>query len=211
MNDGTGPLEIDGITIPTEGGEGVPASPPSDSPEAPGSQEEKVRTRGWRGDGPPSFLDGNAGGRVFPGVYPAVVVDHGGPESPERGELRVALPWLSTEDSVELWARYVGPVGGPGAGAWLLPEADDEVLVAFEGREGMCGVPTSRGGSGTGPIPHPRSPGRAGRASPGASLPGRGVGSYWTMGIPGTGSPGSRWRLPMALPWCWTIPPEDRW
>lgn len=47
------------------------------------------------------------------------------------GRVRVRLPWLS-DHYVSDWARVVQPGAGPDRGLLLLPEVDDEVLVAFE-------------------------------------------------------------------------------
>jgi uncharacterized protein involved in type VI secretion and phage assembly len=158
MNDRTGPVKIDDITIPVEEGA---EKPPASSPDSLGFD---VPSQGWGPhERPPSFEEG-AQGRVFPGVYPAVVVDHGHPTPPTHGQLRIRLPWLSPAEPVELWARYVGPVGGPGAGAWFLPGVDDEVLVGFEG--GDLRRPYVLGGLWNGPDPAPEAPRKGGNGQP---------------------------------------------
>ena len=48
-----------------------------------------------------------------------------------RGRVRVRFPWLS-DQYVSNWARVVHPGAGPDRGLLVLPEVDDEVLVAFE-------------------------------------------------------------------------------
>ena len=60
------------------------------------------------------------------GVYRAVVTDTSDPD--ERGRVRVRL-----EDEHEAWAEIATLLAGDGYGTWFHPEADDEVLVAFEG------------------------------------------------------------------------------
>jgi phage baseplate assembly protein V len=58
-------------------------------------------------------------------VYTGVVVE---PRDPKKlGRVRVSLPSFGEE----VWARRATPV----AGAWLAPDAGDEVLVAFENGE----------------------------------------------------------------------------
>lgn len=65
----------------------------------------------------------------FPGVVVALVTDTRDPE--KRGRVRVSFPWLS--DQVQsTWARVVGVGAGAKRGVLMLPEVDDEVLVAFE-------------------------------------------------------------------------------
>jgi uncharacterized protein involved in type VI secretion and phage assembly len=58
------------------------------------------------------------------GVYRAVVTETDDPES--RARVKVRFPWL---DATEAWAELATLM----AGAWFRPDADDEVLVAFEG------------------------------------------------------------------------------
>ena len=60
------------------------------------------------------------------GVYRAVVTDNRDPE--ERGRVRVRL-----ERGQEAWAELATLLAGDGYGTWFCPEAEDEVLVAFEG------------------------------------------------------------------------------
>lgn len=65
----------------------------------------------------------------FPGVVVALVTDTRDPD--KIGRVRVSYPWLS--DQVQSsWARVVGVGAGAGRGVVMLPEVDDEVLVAFE-------------------------------------------------------------------------------
>lgn len=65
----------------------------------------------------------------FPGVVVALVTDTNDPD--KLGRVRVSFPWLS--DQVQsTWARVVGAGAGAERGVLMLPEVDDEVLVAFE-------------------------------------------------------------------------------
>jgi uncharacterized protein involved in type VI secretion and phage assembly len=68
------------------------------------------------------------GGRFF-GVMVGIVTDNQDPE--KLGRVRVRFPWLS-EDHASNWARVAVSMAGKGRGLFLLPEVDDEVLVAFE-------------------------------------------------------------------------------
>lgn len=47
------------------------------------------------------------------------------------GRVKVKFPWLSDEHASD-WARLSTPGAGPDRGLFLLPEVNDEVLVAFE-------------------------------------------------------------------------------
>jgi len=70
-----------------------------------------------------------AGAAPVRGVVPAQVTNAADPEGTGRVKLR--FPWLS--DSYESdWARAVQLGGGSNRGALVLPEVNDEVLVAFE-------------------------------------------------------------------------------
>lgn len=63
------------------------------------------------------------------GVVTGVVTDIG--DDDELARVRVSLPWLS-DGYVSDWVRVVHPGAGPDRGSVLLPEVEDEVLVAFE-------------------------------------------------------------------------------
>lgn len=65
------------------------------------------------------------GGNILIGV----VTDNKDPEN--MGRVKVKYPTL-TEDHTSHWARMVSPMAGKGRGLFILPEIDDEVLVAFE-------------------------------------------------------------------------------
>jgi uncharacterized protein involved in type VI secretion and phage assembly len=67
-------------------------------------------------------------GRFF-GVVVGIVTNNQDPD--KMGRVRVKFPWLS--DSHESWwARIATPMAGGGRGIYFLPEANDEVLIAFE-------------------------------------------------------------------------------
>lgn len=63
------------------------------------------------------------------GVVPAVVTNHNDPEN--YGRVKVKFPWMS-EQAESDWARVISPGAGTSAGFYLIPDVDDEVLVAFE-------------------------------------------------------------------------------
>jgi uncharacterized protein involved in type VI secretion and phage assembly len=71
-------------------------------------------------------------GGLFYGVYPALVTDIQDPD--HQGRVKVRLPWLPDTGGAtcELWARLATLMGGSNRGSWLIPDVDDEVLVAFE-------------------------------------------------------------------------------
>lgn len=75
-----------------------------------------------------SEFEGTAGGRFF-GVMVGIVTDNQDPEG--LGRVRVRFPWLSEGDASH-WARVAVAMAGHARGLFLLPEVDDEVLVAFE-------------------------------------------------------------------------------
>jgi uncharacterized protein involved in type VI secretion and phage assembly len=79
-----------------------------------------------------SRLPTGLGGRFY-GVYPALVTDIQDPDS--QGRVKVQLPWARDTDggAYEAWARLATLMGGNNRGAWFIPDANDEVLVAFEG------------------------------------------------------------------------------
>jgi uncharacterized protein involved in type VI secretion and phage assembly len=57
----------------------------------------------------------------------ALVTDTADPDN--LGRVQIILPALP--EGPTLWARVVSPLAGPDRGQCLLPEVDDEVLVAF--------------------------------------------------------------------------------
>ncbi len=75
--------------------------------------------------------EGGSDGRTsrVNGVVVGVVTNNQDPE--KMGRVKVKFPWLSDEDESN-WARVASPMAGKDRGLFLLPEVDDEVLVAFE-------------------------------------------------------------------------------
>ncbi len=79
--------------------------------------------------GPASGLGGRMGG-----VAPAIVTDTDDPE--DLGRVKVEFPWMPKAGGSRFgsdWLRVVMAGGGAsGKGLYVIPEVDDEVLVAFE-------------------------------------------------------------------------------
>ncbi|WP_116948347.1 phage baseplate assembly protein V [Jiangella endophytica] len=71
----------------------------------------------------------DAGGRFY-GLMSGIVTDVRDPE--KRGRAKVRFPAFTPLDNSD-WARVATVGAGPGRGLTVLPEVDDEVLVAFEG------------------------------------------------------------------------------
>jgi uncharacterized protein involved in type VI secretion and phage assembly len=71
-------------------------------------------------------------GGVWYGVYPALVTGVADPDG--QGRVKVKLPWSpdTSSDHYEAWARVAVPMAGKNRGTWLIPDVDDEVLIAFE-------------------------------------------------------------------------------
>ncbi len=67
------------------------------------------------------------------GVHSGIVVDVKDPDG--QGRVKVTLPWSEQPGAarVEIWARLAVPMAGNKRGMWLIPDVDDEVVVAFEG------------------------------------------------------------------------------
>jgi uncharacterized protein involved in type VI secretion and phage assembly len=72
------------------------------------------------------------------GVYPAIVTDIASDPASgavakdgAAGEVRVKMPWLDSQYQ-SAWMRVVTVGGGADRGLFVLPEINDEVLVAFE-------------------------------------------------------------------------------
>jgi uncharacterized protein involved in type VI secretion and phage assembly len=66
--------------------------------------------------------------RIY-GVVVGLVTNNQDPDG--VGRVKVRFPWLSDSDE-SWWARIAAPMAGKDRGVYLLPEVDDEVLVAFE-------------------------------------------------------------------------------
>jgi uncharacterized protein involved in type VI secretion and phage assembly len=77
----------------------------------------------------------------FYGVTVGIVTNNQDPDG--LGRVKVRFPWLSDENESH-WARVSTPMAGKERGLYLLPEVDDEVLVAFE--HGLAEFPYILGG-----------------------------------------------------------------
>jgi uncharacterized protein involved in type VI secretion and phage assembly len=77
-------------------------------------------------------LPSGPGGRWY-GVYPALVTDLRDPDG--QGRVKIKLPWVpdTGDQAYEVWARLATFMAGNNRGSWFIPDAGDEVLVAFEG------------------------------------------------------------------------------
>jgi uncharacterized protein involved in type VI secretion and phage assembly len=64
--------------------------------------------------------------RHFYGVAVAVVVSNF--DLTGQARVQIKLPWMP---GFEPWARVVVPLSGPSRGIFVIPQVDDEVLVAF--------------------------------------------------------------------------------
>jgi uncharacterized protein involved in type VI secretion and phage assembly len=80
-------------------------------------------------DGMAAALERN---RLY-GAYPAQVTDIKDPDG--QGRVKVQLPWSpdSGDGSYQVWARLAVLMAGRNRGTWFIPDANDEVLVMFEG------------------------------------------------------------------------------
>jgi phage protein D/phage baseplate assembly protein gpV len=85
-----------------------------------GGRERSLRSLAGGGDASPPAL---------PGVVVAQVTDVRDPEN--QGRVKIRYPWLS-DSYVSDWARTIQPGAGAHRGAVVLPEVNDEVVVAFE-------------------------------------------------------------------------------
>ena len=68
------------------------------------------------------------GNRIY-GIVVGVVTNNQDPDN--MGRVKVKFPWLSDTDE-SYWARLATPMAGKDRGLYVLPEIDDEVLIAFE-------------------------------------------------------------------------------
>jgi uncharacterized protein involved in type VI secretion and phage assembly len=79
--------------------------------------------------------------RIWYGVVPAIVTNVNDPNN--LGRVKVKYPWLNdTEESN--WARVISVGAGNQRGLMIMPEVNDEVIVAFE--NGQFDVPYVVGG-----------------------------------------------------------------
>jgi uncharacterized protein involved in type VI secretion and phage assembly len=66
----------------------------------------------------------------FYGVYQAIVTDIKDPDG--QGRVKVKLPWSpDSGGGYAVWARVAVLMAGNNRGTWFIPDANDEVLVAF--------------------------------------------------------------------------------
>jgi uncharacterized protein involved in type VI secretion and phage assembly len=77
----------------------------------------------------PALMLGTDGNPRVSGVAVGIVTNNRDPEG--HGRIKVRLPWLHDQNE-SFWARLVTPMAGKDRGLLLIPEVDDEVLVAFE-------------------------------------------------------------------------------
>lgn len=94
--------------------------------------------------------------RLHGGVAMAIVTANRDPE--KLGRVKVKYPWLSDEFESD-WARVASPGAGASRGQLVIPDIDDEVLVAFE--HGLIDRPYVVGGLWNGkdkPPPLPDKP-----------------------------------------------------
>jgi uncharacterized protein involved in type VI secretion and phage assembly len=75
-----------------------------------------------------SDLDTQRTAQPVYGVTLGVVTDIN--DTKNLGRVKLRFPWLSNRVE-SAWARIAAPWGGQRRGSYLLPEVDDEVLVAF--------------------------------------------------------------------------------
>ena len=72
---------------------------------------------------------GQSQATTFPGVVSAIVTDIDDPQAMNR--VKVKYPWMD-DNSQSWWARVVILGGGAERGLFVMPEVEDEVLIAFE-------------------------------------------------------------------------------
>ena len=68
------------------------------------------------------------GNRIY-GIVVGIVTNNQDPDNMSR--VKVKFPWLSDTDE-SYWARLATPMAGKDRGIYVLPDIDDEVLIAFE-------------------------------------------------------------------------------
>lgn len=74
-------------------------------------------------------IDGKNGHHGVAGVVIAIVTNNNDPD--KLGRVKVKYPWLDEQQESD-WARLASPGAGLNRGLILVPEVNDEVLVAFE-------------------------------------------------------------------------------
>lgn len=96
---------------------------------------------GRRPNGLLNAIDGGVAKPTASGVVVGIVTNVNDPD--KQGCVKLKFPWLD-EDHESDWARLVAPGAGDKRGLYIVPEVDDEVLVAFE--HGDIGRPYVIGG-----------------------------------------------------------------
>lgn len=118
--------------------------------------------RGHRAAGLLAAIEPAPPAPALAGVAVGIVTNVNDPE--RQGRVKVRLPWLDDQHESD-WARVAAPGAGGERGLMLLPEIDDEVLVAFE--QGDINRPYVLGGLWNGkdkpPIPGPVRAGKVER------------------------------------------------
>ncbi len=88
-----------------------------------------------------SWLDETGQSDRFYGVVVGIVTNNQDPD--KLGRVKVKFPWLSDGEE-SYWARVAVPMAGAARGTYVLPDVEDEVLVAFD--RGDMAVPYIIGG-----------------------------------------------------------------
>jgi len=91
--------------------------------------QTQFSVNGQRGATLTQLLGSRTNGAVRPGVVVGIVTDNRDPDG--WGRVKVRYPWQD-DNIVSDWARVASPMAGPGRGIELVPEVNDEVLLAFE-------------------------------------------------------------------------------
>lgn len=105
------------------------------------------------------------------GVHLAIVTDPVDPDG--RGRVQVVIPAIDPERQAPIWARVATPFAGDNFGAFLIPDKDTEVLLAFAAGDTSAPVVLGNFWNGKAAVPE--------------HLPGRTV-DRWTL----TGKAGTR-------------------
>lgn len=92
-----------------------------------------VTASGWDARTFAELVGADAGRRRMEGVAVAVVTanDESAANDGQQGRVKVKFPHYSNEDE-SWWVRLASPMAGASRGLYILPEVNDEVLVAFE-------------------------------------------------------------------------------
>ena len=67
--------------------------------------------------------------QIYTSIVVGVVTNNKDPDG--LGRVKVRFPWLAADEESH-WARVAQFMSGGGRGMWIIPEIDDEVLLAFE-------------------------------------------------------------------------------